>query len=119
MARNVIPSKGVRVKVHPEAISDFLRANKPVRDLLMGTARDVAAEAQATASEAEKGAGGRIDGYAEAGFSVVWQGRTKRPRIDIRSNADGKTATAAHFHTQRVNGVGHLRAALYKFTRRG
>lgn len=109
----------VRVEVHPEGIAQFLRENKPIRDMLVGEAQKVAAEAQSTASSAEEGAGGRVSGYADAGFSVVWDQRGgKRPRVLIKSNADSKTATAAHFHTQWRDGVAHLRAALYAFTRR-
>lgn len=109
----------VKVVVDNDAVAMFLRNNKPVRDLLAGEARKVATEAQATADAAQEGSGGRIDGYAQAGFSVRWVMRGRRPRIDIVSNADPKTATAAHFHTQKRDGVAHLRAALYKITFRG
>lgn len=110
----------VRVIVDEAALADFVAKNKPIRDLLMNVAHDVQAEASSTASAAEKGPGGRIDGYAAAGFSVKWEQRGgKRPRVIIQSNADGETALKAHLYTQIVNGVGHLRAALYKFTTRG
>lgn len=112
-------AKKVKVVVDNSALAEFLRSNKPVRDLLAGEARKVADTAQATASSAEKGAGGRIDGYAAAGFTVRWVTRGRRPRIDIVSNADGKTALAAHFYSQKRDGVAHLRAALYKITYRG
>lgn len=103
------------VVVDPRGIEYFLKQNKEVRDMLSDTARKVAAEAQATASEAENGAGGRVDGYASAGFKVVWDMRSKRPQVKVQSNADPKTALVVHFYTQRRDGVGHLRAALYKF----
>lgn len=90
-----------------------------LRGLLMDVGRDVAAEAQATAQSAQNGSGGRLTGYAEAGFTVEWDERTTRPRVNVISNADIKTAMAAHFYTQKRDGVGHLRAALYKFARRG
>lgn len=104
-----------KVVVHEEGISAFLQMNKSVRDMLVHTAQAVAAEAQSTASSAEEGPGGRIDGYANAGFSVEWESRGgKRPRVNIKSNADKETFLAAHFHTQLRDGVSHLRAALYK-----
>jgi len=104
-----------RVVVHEQGISDFLEMNPSVKQQLLDVAEQVASEAQSTASSAEEGAGGRIDGYASAGFTVEWESRGgKRPRVIIKSNADRKTVLAAHFHTQLRDGVGHLRAALYK-----
>lgn len=113
-------SGATRVIVHEEGISAFLEMNPSVRAKLIGVAEQVAAEARATASSAEEGSGGTIDGYAAAGFSVEWQERGgKRPRVNVVSNADSETATAAHFHTQIRDGVAHLRAALHSVTRRG
>lgn len=109
----------VKVQVDNTALAMFLRDNKPVRDVLAKEAQSVKAFAEATASAAENGPGGRIDGYASAGFSVRWIMRGRRPRIDIVSNADGKIATAVHFHTMKRDGIAHLRAALYKITTRG
>lgn len=107
------------VVVDPRGVADFLKDNKDVRDLLARTAGEVQSEAQMTADAAQKGEGGRLDGYAQAGFSVVWELRGRRPRIIIKSNADAKTSMIAHFYTQKRDGVGHLRAALYKITNRG
>lgn len=113
-------ARGVRVVVDEAALATFVATNKPIRDVLVSTAQEVASEAQATAQSAQKGPGGRISGYAEAGFSVVYESRgAKRPRVNVVSNADPMTALAAHFYTHRRDGVGHLRAALYKFTKRG
>jgi hypothetical protein len=109
----------VKVKVDPQGVADFLRSNKPIRDLLNDQAQQVKANAEATASAAEKGPEGRLTGYAQAGFTIRWIMRGRRPRIDIVSNADTKTATAVHFYTQKRDGVAHLRAALYKITDRG
>ena len=107
--------KGTKVVIHEDGIADFLSMNKQVRDMMVGVAQQVAATAETTANAAQKGPGGRIDGYAEAGFSVEWEARGgRRPRVNVKSNADPATALAAHFHTQLVNGVGHLRAALYE-----
>lgn len=107
-------SGGTNVIVDEQGIADLLEANKDIRDALVKTAQDVANVAASTASSAEEGAGGRIDGYAAAGFSVEWEARGgKRPRVNVVSNADSETATAAHFHTQIRDGVAHLRAALY------
>ena len=110
----------VKVVVHEEGIVQFMQENKQVRDMLVGVARSEANEAQATASDAEKGPGGRITGYADAGFSIEWQARGgKRPRVNVVSNADPMTALAAHFYTQKRDGVAHLRKALYSQTRKG
>jgi hypothetical protein len=109
----------VKVKVDPQGVADFLRQNKAIRDLLNSQAQQVKANAENTASAAEKGPGGRLSGYADAGFSIRWIMRGRRPRIDIVSNADSKVATAVHFYTQKRDGVAHLRAALYKITDRG
>lgn len=105
----------VKIVVAPRAVENFLAENKSVRDLMAGVAAQVQAEAAATANEAQNGAGGRVEGYAEAGFSIKWLMKSKRPQIRIYSNADGETATQVHFYTQRRDGVSHLRAALYKF----
>lgn len=109
----------VKVTVDNTALAIFLRENKPVRDLLASQAAKVKTNAEASAVAAERGAGGRIDGYASAGFSIRWIMRGRRPRIDIISNADSKTATAVHFYTQKRDGIAHLRAALYNITTRG
>lgn len=117
---NAIPRSGARVVVHEEGIAAFLQMNKSVRDMLVKTAQDVADEAQKTASAAENGPGGTIDGYASAGFAVEWEARGgKRPRVNVRSQADPEIATAVHFYTQKRDGVAHLRAALYSKTLRG
>lgn len=109
-----------KVVVEEGALAEFVATNKPLRDELVSVAQKVASEAASTASAAENGSGGSIDGYAAAGFSVQYESRgSKRPRINIVSNADPKISMAAHFFTQRRDGVGHLRAALYKFTSRG
>ena len=105
----------VKIVVAPRAVENFLKENKPVRDLMAGVAAQVQSEAAGTANEAQNGAGGRLQGYAEAGFSIKWIMNSKRPQIRIYSNADGETATKVHFYTQKRDGVGHLRAALYKF----
>lgn len=108
---------GVRVVVDEQGLAEFLQANKSVRDALVSTAQQVAGAAQSTAPSAENGPGGSINGYASAGFTVEWESRGgKRPRVNIVSNADSETATAAHFYTQRRDGVAHLRAALYSVT---
>jgi hypothetical protein len=104
----------VNVVFDEQGLADFVRKNKGLRDDLMKTANKVKATAEATASSAEEGPGGRIDGYASAGFEVVWEQRSKRPRVLVRSKAPIKTALAAHFHTMLRDGVPHLNAALYE-----
>jgi hypothetical protein len=98
------------------ALDKFIQENKDIKNLLMDLANNVKREAEATASDAENGPGGKITGYASAGFTVKYEKRSKRPVVKIISNADGETATAAHFNSQRKNGIGHLRAALYKYS---
>ena len=120
MAKSLFGSKGgVKVVIDEKGLDDFLKANKAIRDLLIQAGQAVAANAQATASQAELGPGGRITGYADAGFSVEWENRGTRPRVNIRSNADGDTATKVHFYTQKRDGVAHLRKALYDETYKG
>lgn len=110
----------VKVVFDEAAFAQFVAENKYIRDELVHTAQAVAAYAQSTASDAENGSGGTIDGYADAGFSVRYVRRDpKRPRVDVVSNADSKTATAVLFHTLKRDGIDHLRRALYKFTTRG
>lgn len=110
----------VRIVVDEQGLADLVSKNKDIRDELMRVAKAVAGEAQATASAAENGSGGTLDGYSAAGFSVEWESRGgKRPRVNVRSNASGELATGVHFHTQKRDGVAHLRAALYKFTSKG
>lgn len=110
----------VKIVFDNDALTEFIETNDYIKAAIMGTAHDVAAEAQRTASAAEEGSGGRISGYAEAGFSVEWEPRGgKRPRANVVSNAPAEIATAAHFHTQIRDGIAHLRAALYRFTNRG
>lgn len=109
----------VKVVIDQQGVVDFLRMNKEVRDLMVDLGKEVAAEAQSTASDAEKGPGGTIDGYADAGFSVDWVAVKKRPQVRVTSNADSETATRVYFSTQKRWGVTHLRRALYKFTTRG
>jgi hypothetical protein len=109
-----------RVEIDQVGLRELLAENKGLRDALASVANDVAAEAQATASEAENGAGGRIDGYAAAGFSVKYTpGGPGRPGFEVHANADPETATAVHFYTQKRDGVAHLRAALYSQTTKG
>lgn len=87
--------------------------------LLFGIGQQVQAEAEATAQNAQRGPGGTISGYAEAGFFVGIEDSGDRPICIVASRAEPETAWAAHFYTTKRDGVGHLRRALYKFTRRG
>lgn len=108
----------VRVEYNPADVRDWMASNPEVKGLIMGVANDVMSAAQASASDAEGGPGGRISGYADAGFSVKWT-TSGRPQARVVSNADPKTFLAAHFHSLKKNGVAHLRAALYSVTHRG
>ena len=108
-------AKNFRLEIHEGALNDLLD-DAGIRGKIEDVAKQVRDEAAATAQAAESS---RKPGYASAGFGVEWDERDKRPRINIVSNASGDVALAAHFKTQRQNGVGHLRAALYKYTERG
>jgi hypothetical protein len=110
--------KKVRVDFNPADVDAWMEANPAIKNVFLSAGEAVAAEAQATASDAEEGPGGRIDGYAAAGFTVDWD-TSKRPQVKISSNADPETITAVHFHTMKRDGVAHLRAALYSQTFRG
>lgn len=105
----------VSIRLNSAGFRELLR-DPDVLSVVRDVAENVAAEARATASEAENGAGGTIDGYAAAGFTVATDMNAKRPDVRVISNADLDTFLRAHFHSQRKHGVAHLRAALYKFT---
>ena len=109
----------VKIVYEKDGILNFLKANKPIRDMMMHTGMAVQANAQATAQSAQNGPGTTIDGNADAGCATVWEQRGKRPRVVVKSLAPAETATAAHFYTQKRDGVAHMRAALYKETNRG
>jgi hypothetical protein len=111
-------ASSVKIVIDPNALRDLVNDNPYIKNEILGIANKVRAEAQRTASSAENGPGGTISGYSGAGFSVEWEDRGKRPRANVKSNAPGETAMAAHFFSQKRDGVGHLRAALYKFTSR-
>lgn len=108
----------VKVVIHDEAIDSFLEENPAVKNVLLDQGRKVLAEAEATASEAEGGDGGRLTGYAAAGFSLEYEKRSSgRPRVNIRSNlTDGEMLARIYFSTQKRWGVTHLRRALYSIT---
>ena len=112
-------AKNVRVVVDEQGIKEFLIKNQEIRQMFTDVGKKVAAEAQSTASDAEKGPGGTLTGYAEAGFAVEWEARGRRPRVNVVSRADPQTALGVLFSTQKRWGVAHLRRALYKFTTRG
>lgn len=119
MAKSLFGGSGPRVVVDPEGVAEFLNQNKDFRDLLVSTAQEVKAYADATAQEAQAGSGGRLTGYAEAGFTVQWDARGRRPRVNIVSNADPETYLRVHMASQKRWGVAHLRRALYSITSRG
>jgi hypothetical protein len=109
----------VKVTVDRDAVREFVQKNKPVRDLLHSVASAVQANAESSASDAEKGPGGTIHSYASAGFSVAFDMGKKIPRFIVKSNADPEQASRAYWYTQKTFGVAHLRQALYKETQRG
>lgn len=108
----------VKIVIDPDEVARV--ASEPeFKALLMAQAQKVANEAQATAQQAQGGPGGKLQGYAEAGFSVVWESRSRRPRVLIKSNASPEMALRVHLRTQKQWGIAHLRQALYKITNRG
>lgn len=90
-----------------------------VRALVMSVADLVKGSAESTASDAEKGEGGSLTGYASAGFSAEWEPRSKRPRAIVKSNINDGTQWRVHFATIKRWGVAHLRLALYRHTKKG
>lgn len=108
----------VRIENHDDAFRAFLKSDE-MYNIVKDMADKVRDEAQATASDAEKGSGGRIDGYASSGFSIVKHIGGTRVEAHVQSNADPETFLKAFFYTAKRDGVAHLRRALYKFTKRG
>lgn len=107
-----------RLKFNPDGIRQLMN-DVGMDRILFDVGQQVAQEAEATAQDAQRGPGGTISGYAEAGFFVGIIDSGNRPVCIVSSRADEQTAWAAHFYTTKRDGVGHLRRALYKFTRRG
>lgn len=108
----------VRIERHDDGFRALLKSDDMYKTL-DDMANKVLNEAKATASDAEKGSGGQIDGYAAAGFSKVKHIGGTRVEARIVSNADPDTFLKAFFYTAKRDGVAHLRRALYKFTNRG
>lgn len=106
----------VRVVVHPEGLRELLIKNPEIVGLMKSQGKTVEREAASTAQDAQKGPGGTIFGYAEAGFTTEWQVRGKRPQVVVKSNASSEMATRVHFYTQKVWGVAHMRKALKAIT---
>lgn len=109
-----------RIQSNPKGFAQLLQSAE-MRTGLIRQGEKVAEQAQATADAAQNGAGGKISGYAEAGFSVVFEARGKRPRVIVKSNnTNPETLERVYWFTQKRDGVTHLRAALYKiFPKRG
>lgn len=107
-----------QVKIIRPALAEIL-SEPGIRGVVMGVAAEVKKSAESTASDAEKGEGGTLTGYASAGFSAEWQQRGKRPRGIVRSNLNNGIQWRVHFSTIQRWGVAHLRQALYKHTTRG
>lgn len=105
-------AKTFTVKVHPEQIGRLLKANSAIADDLMRIGNEVLAKAEATASDAENGPGGTVDGYAAAGFGVYLMDHPNRLQVIVASHADEETSRGAHFNSARKNGIPHLPKAL-------
>lgn len=98
----------VRIKLHETEVGSLLQDAMP---LILELTEKVLQEAKATAGKFNSET---VDQYAAAGFTGKVEPRTKRPRGVVKSNADGETALRAQFASQKLEGVSHLRAALYK-----
>lgn len=107
-------AKKIRIVWDEDALAKITKLPE-IKDVLLEEADKVAREAQATAQDAQGGPGGRLAGYAEAGFSVVYNERSRRPSVDIVSNANPEMTLRVYFASQKKWGVSHLRRALYKF----
>jgi len=108
----------VKIETHDAAFRDLLKSDDMYK-IVKSVADDVLAEAEATASDAEKGSGGTIDGYASSGFSIVRKQGGTRVEAHVQSNASPEIFLKAFFYTAKRDGVAHIRRALYKFTKRG
>jgi hypothetical protein len=108
----------IKIEMHNDVVQAFLKSDK-MYNHLKDIADKVQKEAAATASNAEDGAGGKIDGYAAAGFEVFRHLGGTRVEAWIVSKADPYISWKAYWHTQKRDGVAHMRKALYKFTKRG
>lgn len=109
----------VRVETHPEGLRDLLIKNPAIVAILKDEGEAVRRYAEATAQAAQGGPQPEIVGYAEAGFTVEWQVRSKRPQVVVKSNDTSGMQWRAHFSTIKRFGVAHMRAALYSITGRG
>lgn len=103
-----------RVEWHEEGLIDVMD-QLGMRSILTEAGQKVADELAATATVADNGPGGTIDGYSDAGFSVIYEPRGRRPRVVVKSNAPGDVAAAAGFNYYHKTGQLHMLAALYKF----
>lgn len=106
----------VKVVTDPQALAELLVRNPELRAIFSSVGEQVKSAAEATAQAAQNGPGGTLHDYAEAGFTVKWEARGRRPRVVISSNADPEMALRVHFYTQKRDGVAHLRAALRSVT---
>lgn len=108
----------VKIVWDEQGFEDLLNSPE-IKAALMAEAQNVRGTAQATAQDAQGGPGGDLAGYAEAGFSVEYIKRGRRPEVRIVSNADPQMALRVYFASQKKWGVSHLRRALYKNSTRG
>ena len=107
----------VKIKADKAEYRNLLQ-NKKLINHMVDIGKEVKDEAEKTASAAENGPGGTLDGYAAAGFDVIVEkGRNKRPKILVASYADEDLALRVLFYTQKRDGRAHLRAALRKVTK--
>lgn len=107
-----------RAKIVPDnAEYRKILTSKEVTDMLLELGRDMAAEMEKTANDAE---GPDIVGYASAGFTVAaTPGRVGRAVVTVSSNAESEIFEQVYWKTLLNNGMDHMRRAARKFTRRG
>lgn len=105
----------VRIVWDEAALASIQRLPE-VRQVMIEEGTQVLNEAIATAQDAQGGPGGDLAGYAEAGFTLEFNERSKTPEVRILANStDSALNMRVYFHSQKKWGITHLRRALYKF----
>jgi hypothetical protein len=100
-----------KVELDRKGLKDFFMGEE-VKSVLMQNGEKVKKAAASTAGSVVA-ISSRLIGYASGGFTVEYQRRSSRPRVIIYPEGDSDLTWRAHFASQKVKGVAHMRAALY------
>ena len=100
-----------KVKMDKNGVAEFFKGEE-VKKILLDKGEIVQKKAESTAGQVQNISKDLI-GYSGAGFETKYEKRSKRPRVTVSSKANPDLVWKAHFASQQVNGVAHLRAALY------